>query len=209
MSTIRSPNWPLTATTAVSPGSSRFCSAASIPALPGAGRGTQAWFGRLHHLRQGRLDLLHQPLERRVEVADGGAGERRQHPGRHVGGPGPIRIRRGGSKLLQGVPHTRDSRRRSAFWSGGLAGTRSATPAAALLAPRAGAASTPSASAGRRPPSRGRPGSPRTRRPGTPPRRRWPRGQPRRWRCARWLSLITWATIGARAAMRSGLLVSR
>jgi hypothetical protein len=42
MSAIRPPKAPLTAITARSPGSSRFMIAASMPAVPGAGSGTQA-----------------------------------------------------------------------------------------------------------------------------------------------------------------------
>ena len=42
MSAMRPPKAPLMAITARSPGSSRFMIAASIPAVPGAGSGTQA-----------------------------------------------------------------------------------------------------------------------------------------------------------------------
>ena len=99
MSTMRPPKTPLTAITTRSPGSSRFIRAASMPAVPGAGRGTQAWSGALK--RRARAALI-------SSIRSWKAGSRWPTVGRDRAastrgltseGPGPMRIRLGGWKL--------------------------------------------------------------------------------------------------------------
>jgi len=59
--------------------------------------------GSVEQPLQGGLDLLHQPLERRVQVADRGPGQGGQHAGADIGGARPHQHPAGRFEALAGV----------------------------------------------------------------------------------------------------------
>ena len=99
MSAMRPPNAPFTATTQRSPGSSKFIIAASMPAVPGAGSGMQAWSGALNSRESAALVSSMNAWNSGSRWPIVGLAKAASTRGLTSEGPGPIRIRRGGWKL--------------------------------------------------------------------------------------------------------------